>query len=40
LNEGNKKNRYLVVTLKDDTNNRVTKPLHKLIYEAFIGEVP
>lgn len=40
LNEGNKKNRYLVVTLKDDTNNRVTRPLHKLIYEAFIGEVP
>lgn len=40
LNGGNKKNKYLTVSLKDDNNNRVTKPLHRLMYEAFIGEVP
>ena len=40
MNEGNRKNRYMAVTLKDDSNNRVTRLLHKLIYEAFIGDVP
>lgn len=40
LNGGNKKNKYLTVSLKDDNNNRVTKALHRFMYEAFIGEVP
>lgn len=34
------KNKYLVVVLHDTKCNRVQKYLHRLVFEAFFGEIP
>lgn len=40
LNANTRSSNYLNVTLRDDNNNRVTRPLHRLMYEVFIGDIP
>lgn len=35
-----KKGWYLTVNLKDNNGKRVTKRIHRLVYEAFIGDIP
>lgn len=40
LGEKVKRNGYVIVTLRDDQGYKRTHYLHRLLYEAFIGEIP
>ena len=36
----NKNGWYLTVNLKNNNGKRITKRIHRLVYEAFVGDIP